>query len=191
MGLAANPYDPVPLTQAGATSLWVNDRGIIPEVTVSRQPSFSWNGLPLDLTSAQETPFRNSPFLMKLKEIQWNTFDRNFSLNIVRNNRLIATIPSGPTNAFDFLFQPGQQALFTVSSFIRLVTSWSLIIRWEIISLVDAPAYIPAEVKSEIENEPLELDVKEREVEIQPQYQARPKRKLTERIMSVFRPGRP
>ena len=184
--VATEPTDPVPLSQAGAVTIWVNDRGVLPQIAVSKQTSYSWDAKIIDLTDPAETPFRSSPYSMRLKEIRWVN-SRNHSLNIVRNNRVIATVPSGPRNEFNFLYEPGDQLLFTTSDFIRLQTSWSLIIRWEL--LVPFVVYIPTEVKSEIENEPLELDIEEREVKVQSQIVARPKRKLTERIMSVFKRG--
>ena len=190
VGLAANPYDPVPLVQAGANSIWGTSHGRLTEVTTSVQVPFAWDARKLEPLD-QPQPIV-VPYLMRLKELYWNTFDRTFSLNVIRRGQVIATVPSGPSNAFNFLYNPGDQAYFITSSFIRLATSWQLAARWEIVSFstaVDVPAY--GQVQPQIQHEPLKLKEESREIEneVQPQLQARPKRKLTERIMSVFKRG--
>ena len=125
---------------------------------------------------------------MRLKEVKWDLSGTGSDLNLFRGGQLIATIPKNTAASLDLLFQPNQTGTFVTSGFLRLSFWWKLVVKWEVVSFA-VPANIPTEVKSEIEYEPLKPEIKEREVEIQPQLQARPKRKLTERIMSVFKRG--
>ena len=137
--IATLPTDPVPLSQSGSDSIWGTDHGRWPEVTVSVQKPFAWDAKELQPLNIPQPIV--VPFLMRLKEVDWYTFDRTISLNVVRGGQVVATAGPNAHSEFDLLFQPNQQAYFITSSFIRLATSWTLAVRWEIVSRsVDKPA---------------------------------------------------
>ena len=147
VGLAVNPNDIVPLRQAGADSIWGTDHGRWPEVTVSVQKPFAWDAKELQPLNIPQPIV--VPFLMRLKEVDWYTFDRTISLNVVRGGQVVATAGPNSHSEFDLLFQPNQQAYFITSSYIRLATSWTLAVRWEIVSRsVDAPVEIESVLSS-------------------------------------------
>ena len=142
--LAVEPTDPVPLAQSGSDSIWGTDHGRWPEVTVSVQKPFAWDAKELQPLNIPQPIV--VPFLMRLKEVDWYTFDRTISLNVVRGGQVVATAGPNAHSEFDLLFQPNQQAYFITSSFIRLATSWTLAVRWEIVSRSVDRQLNPAEV---------------------------------------------